>query len=620
MKVHRHLRAIAVLDVVGYSRLMEEDDLSTHLRVNELFASVVAPAVAAENGRIVDRAGDGLLIEFESCVAAVRSALAIQRGLQRVTVGADAARSLAVRIGVNVGDIIVDGDRIVGDGVNVAARLQALAPPGGVCVSDAVRQQLHQDLGAAIVDIGEVELKNIERPIRAYVIDPSAGPSGTGRWRRFLRRSAWPKPGFTAAVIGLGLVIAMAALVKLPAAPATSPPPMSVGVMPFAAADQTIDQSTADTVTAEVSHGLAATPWILVASSSGTQPLLSTIRDVAAVGSDLNVRYLLMGRLRRRDGKIGLDVQLVDASRRVDLWTTHVETGDLGNVPADLALRVNVLLREALYDAETKRLLNSKEAPRTPMEYKMLGDTATDTRFVTLESDRAARVQYLKALKLDASFAPALIAVGYTLLTELDLDPSVDHDAVLSEIDAISKRVIASDSSSAPGWQFRSEALARQWRWDGAIDASDKAIALDGGRAFAFSHRASLLILSGRPREALQWVDKALALPEQRVGYAMLQRCRASMALGDYPDAIRACQTSLSREDRWFQHAYLVAAYALSGAPDDVAAERTALSARYPGITIHRIASIRLSNVQGYLEQADAHLYNGLRKAGIPDR
>ena len=617
----RRLRAIAVLDVAGYSRLMERDESGTHARVNEVFSQLVTPVVNACGGRIVDRAGDGLLLEFHSSTEAVKCALQIQREMTLRDAKVDPDERIALRIGVNVGDIIVDGDRVVGDGVNVAARLEAMAEPGGICISAAVREQLREDLGAVIADMGDIHVKHIARPIRAFRISQDDAASH----RRLL--ASWrPRvhPGFSRWLLYAVVLAAIVAAARfgvplltdrsLPTAPA-----MSVVVVPFSAKGIGSDQAAADVVTQEVTRGLAGTPWLQVTAPNVASRLTANAQNVSTIGRELNVRYLVFGRVERRNNKLDVDVQLIDAAKGVSAWNSYVESNEGANVESDIALRIVVLLRDAVYDAETKRLLSSGASPTTPMEYKIFGDTATDPRFVTLASERAARRYYEEAAKLDPNFVPALISVGYTLLTELDLNSAVDRDAVLQQVDELSKRIVAKDAASAPGWQFRSAVLARQWRWDAALDASDTALALDPGRAYGFSHRANLMILLGRPSDALPLVDKALTLADQRFGFALLQRCRAQMALGNYQAAITACQKSISREDWWMPHAYLAAAYALVGDDANARSEKAALVRVYPDISIARIAAIRYSNVPQFLRQVEDHLYRGLRKAGIAD-
>jgi adenylate cyclase len=622
--ITRRLLAVAVLDVAGYSLLMERDEGGTHARVNDVFSLVVTPVVKVCGGRIVDRAGDGLLLEFQSSTDAVKCALEIQREMALRNANLAADQRIEIRIGVNVGDIIIDGDRIVGDGVNIAARLESMAEPGGICISASVREQLREDLGATITAIGDIRVKNIARPIRAFRI--SQGPPARLRlrlaswWSRRRRGvSRWP---VYVAVIGGIAGIVVAARYGLPILTdnaKTIAPANSVVVVPFSAKDGGSDQSLADVITQDVTRGLAATNWIQVTAPNVASGLTANAQDVSAIGRQLNVRYIVFGRMDRKNNKLGVDTQLIDAAKGVSAWNTYVASGEGASSGSEIALHLVVLLRDAIYEAESKRLLSSGASPSTPMEYKIFGDHAIEPRFVTLAADRSARRYYEEALKLDPNFVPVLISIGYTLLTELDLNPAVDHDDVVRQVDELSKRVVAKDPASAPGWQFRAAALARQWRWDAALDASDNALALDPARAYGYGHRANLMVLLGRPAEALPLVDKALTLADQRFGFVLLQRCRAQMALGDYGAAIAACQKSVSREDWWMPHAYLVAAYALAGDEATAKREKAALLHLYPDFSIARIAAIRYSNTPEFLRQVEDHLYRGLRKGGIPD-
>ncbi len=617
--VTRKLRAIAFMDVAGYSRLMARDEAGTHARVNQIFGSIVPPIVSACGGRVVDRAGDGLLVEFQSSTDAVRCAVEIQRQMALQNADRDPEQRFELRIGVNIGDIIVDGDRIVGDGVNIAARLENIAAPGGICISGSVREQLHEDFDATITDLGELRLKNIGRPIRAFqMLQGSVRRRGRFGllWPAYLNGATARWPFYVVGMVAV-MVAAGFGVVAVSDRNTVDPPPMSVVVVPFSAKNHSVEQPAADAVTREVTRGLAATTWLQVTAPNVASQVPVAAQNVGAIGRQFNVRYLVFGRIEQRNGKLGLDAQLIDAARGVTAWNAYVDSGVTPATESELALRLVVLLRDAVYEAEAKRLLSSGAKPSTPMEFKIFGDQATDPRFVTLASDRAAREYYEKALKVDPNFVPAMISIGYTLLTELDLDPAVDRASIVQRLDELSKRILGNDSASAPGWQFRAETLARQWRWDAALEASDKALALDPGRALGFGHRAHLMILLGRPAEALALVDKALALADQRFGYALLQRCRAQMALGQYREAVTSCEKSVSREELWLAHAYLAAAYALLGEDDNMKREKAALLQQYPNISIARIAAMRYSDVPQYLRQIEEHLNRGLAKAGI---
>lgn len=623
----RRLQAIAVIDVAGYSRLMSSEESLTHARVGELFENVVKPLLRLHGGREIERAGDGLLVLFESSTSAVVAALGVQRAVAAHQQAVDAGRRMLLRIGINVGDIIIDGAEIAGDDVNVAARLQALAAPGHVCIAAAVREQIHEDLECTYSDRGVVALKNITRPIRVYELRPpeAGAAAGTGAGgARFLgfalpaRRGRW----VLAALLVMGLAaVALAVLGPWRGAAQVAyqeAPPMSIAVLPFNAADAGV-QALSGELTSRVTRRLAATSWIAVAAPEEAARYVDRATANEPVRRSPHVRYTLRSRVRADGNTVAVEAEMTDTAKGVSVWVGQARAARGPGAPEDeLAGNLVVQLREAIYAAEARRLRESGGVPRTPMEHKMLGDEQRE-KFVTLQGERKAREHYERALAMDPNFVPAIIAAAYMLLAELDLDPAVVPQPLLDLAEQLSKRAVSREPGSAPAWQLRSEVLARQWLWDAARDASDQAIALDPGRAFAFGQRASLLARMGKPREALEYADRALALAEQRSGYALFQRCHGLMALGQYAASAEACERSIAREDWWLQHAYLLAAYALLGHADKAAAERRRLLDQQPDFTLQRVHVLRLSNVPEFQAQLNDSLLRGLRLAGIPE-
>ena len=569
-------------------------------------------------GHLIERAGDGLLVLFESSTAAVRCALAVQRAVERHQKTDEQDSRLRLRAGVNVGDIIIDGVEIAGDDVNIAVRLQSVATPGTVLISAAVRDQLHEDLGATFIDLGKLSLKNIGRPIHAFQLDPD--PIALSWWRRWLGtlRRALSLPWLVGGAMAALAIAGIAVYPRFAARPSIDLPPMSVAVAPFEA-NAPPDARAAAEISDVVTRGLASTTWLQVAAPDVSSQLSGKTNNLTVGGRAIRVRYVVAAKIDSRDGALGVDVNLIDTSKGVSAWTTRVEAKQAAGAAAAVANDIVILLRESIYEAESRRLLESGASPRTAMEFKMLGDLVTDTHFLVLDSERKARKHYESALRLDPNFVPAMVSIGYTLLSELDLDPAVDHAQIIDRLDSISKHAVSRDPSSAPAWQFRAESLARQWRWEAALDASSKALALDPARAFGYGERASLLVLLGRPTEALPEVEKALSLAEQRFGYALFQKCRAEMALGLYKAAIDSCQKSVSREEWWMQHAYLLAAYALIDDGRNRSIEQATLARIHPGLSIARFKALRLSNVPDFERQMEEHLYRGLRNAGMPE-
>lgn len=621
----RRLQAIAVIDVAGYSRLMSSEESLTHARVGELFESVVKPLLRLHGGREIERAGDGLLVLFESSTSAVVAALGVQRAVAANQQAVDVERRLLLRIGINVGDIIIDGAEIAGDDVNVAARLQALAAPGHVCIAAAVREQIHEDLECTYNDRGVVALKNITRPIRVYELRPpetgAAASAGGARFFGFVPATRGGRWGLAVLVLVVlaGIAFALSGRWGGPAPVAyQEAPPMSIAILPFSAADAGV-QALSGELTSRVTRRLATTSWIAVAAPEEAARYVAQATANEPVRRSPHVRYALRSRVRGDGNAVVVESEMTDTAKGVSVWVGQARAARGPGAPEDeLAGNLVVQLREAIYAAEARRLRESGGVPRTPMEHKMLGDEQRD-KFVTLDSERKARQHYERAMEADPNFVPAIVATAYMLLAELDLDAAVVPAPLLDRAEALSKRAVSREPSSAPAWQLRAEVLARQWLWDAAQDASDQAIALDPGRAFAFGQRASLLSRMGRPREALTYADRALTLADQRSGYALFQRCHALLVQGDTAAAMESCEKAIAREEWWLQRAYLLAGYALLGQADKVAAERQRLLALQPGFTLQRVRALRLSNVAAFEAQLEGSLFRGLRLAGIQE-
>lgn len=613
----RRLRAVAAMDVVGYSRLMSTEESRTHSRVNALFSSAVKPVIESFGGFQIERSGDGLLVLFESSTDAVRCALDVQKAVARQEVASGAERKLQLRIGVNMGDIIMDGEEIAGDDVNIAVRLQTLAEPGTVCISGSVRAQLHGELDGAFEDLGDVALKNIARPVRAYQLRLRPPPAGRRLWALLLRqrRHRWAWIGLAALVL---LVASRGPPWGTHPAGAAGLPPMSIAVLPFRPATIDVPAAAGRDLTAPLVHALASTGWLDVRDSEFVAQVVSQSSDAAMLGSALNVRYAVLGRVDRRDGQFIVDVQLMDTASRTTAWSTRLTSPDDPAAAGRLSSKLVVGIRQAVFDAESKRFSESKAEPRTALEHMIRGDLERQRR-VSLEDERRARVHYERAVRLDPNFVQPMISLAYVDLTEADLEPGPLSKSHLEAAEQLSKRVVTGLPDSAPGWQLRAEVLGRQWLWDAALDASARSLVLDPARAYGSAQRASLMLRLGRPAEALALTEQALLLTEQRPGYVQFQRCRALMALGEYARAVESCEHALSHEDWWLQRAYLVAANALRGVPEKATQEKARLERLLPHASIQKVLDLRESDVPAYRQQLDAHLLRGLRLAGLPE-
>jgi adenylate cyclase len=625
---HRRLAAIVSADVVGYSLLMGRDDSATLAGLKAHRRELIDPKIAEYGGRIVKTTGDGLLLEFPSVVDAVRCAVDIQRGMAERNAGEPPEQRIAFRIGINVGDIIIDGDDIFGDGVNVAARLQTLAEPGGICVSRVVRDQVLDKLSFAFDDLGAQQVKNIARAVNVYRVDLGSAalqmpPRGWRRWQRLTKGLRWRS--FAAATVAFVLVgtAVWYVFVRQTTATRSGPPFMSVAVMPFTPASTSADdEGQAERITQDVTSALGrAMPYALVASHGLAAKYRGMPVDPRAVGRDLNVRYLVEGDVRSAGGAVVVMARLVETSNGTQQWSDRVATLSSSREGADdIITQLKNRLRPALNDAERKRAAHLPKAAGTAMDLVLRGDASWESD-PSLKGLLAARTLYEAALRLDNASAAALIGLGWTLNIQLQDDPAVDHDRVVKELDEISSRAIRADRDNPNAWLLRQEALWRQWKWNEAFEANTEALRIDPYRNSTLGERGLLLNLTGRPEEALPLLEQAIALDPRGPGVSgyLQYQCRSYLVLGRYDDAIAACEKSLTLDDYWFRYLYLVAAYAQKGDLARAAVAKSELLKRQPGMSIARIKAIKASDNPIYQQQSDTHVFAGLRKAGIPE-
>jgi len=629
----RRLAAIVSADVVGYSRLMGRDDSATLAGLKAHRRELLDPKIAEYGGRIVKTMGDGLLLEFPSVVDAVRCAVDVQRGMAERNAGVPPDQRIEFRIGINVGDIIIDGDDIFGDGVNVAARLQTLAEPGGICVSKVVRDQVLDKLSFAFEDLGAQEVKNIARPVEVYRVDleSEALPTPSRGRLRWQQRMRGPRRWIAAGVLALGVTgIAVWTLPQLwkTAAPAPGPPRYSVAILPFAAATATpADEQFAAALTNDLTMAVGVGYQIPVVAHGVAVTYKGRAIDARAIGRELHVRYLVQGEVRRAGERTMVTAQLIDTSNATQLWSNRLDV-DPAQVPQDAPGLVALLTRrvhKALYAEESRR----DSAPLPPgasaediarHAAALYAKTNCTLRGDCLKATLEARKMFDRALRLDPNLVDAMTGRAHTLNNELWIDLHADHDRLVRELDDVTYRAVVANPNDAWAWQARGWALLWQWRWPAALEAMTKASSLNPTSPWPFVDRAWIMVHAGRPDEALLWMDKASAVDPDATGLAILMRCRAYQALGRYDDAIAACEKSVVGEDYWIPHAYLVAAYAQKGETAKAEAEKMILLKQQPGMTIADLKALRLSNEPAYLQQTETHLYAGLRKAGIPER
>ena len=635
--VTRRLAAILIADVVGYTRLMERDDTGTFSRLRTIRDEVVDPAVVSHDGRIVRTVGDGLMAEFASALSALRAAVHIQREMTARNADVPADERIEYRIGINLGDVMVDGSDLAGDGINVAARLETLCEPGGICVSGSVREQVHGTLDVRFEDMGEQQVKNIARPIQVFAVRFAGGETRTmsaGRTSemstnacaaalvaRTMRPRGWWAAGVTLALAGVAAAWLLLLLSKPPPAAADSLPPYSLAILPFAAAsDSAADRQFAEELTRDLTTGMGRKRWASVAAPSLASAFTGKIIDLPSVGKKLNVRYIAEGDVRHVGEKLVVMIRLADAKTRKQTWSDQreYEAAALAANPDAAKLQLTRRLAGALADAESSRI-GSDPTQTGPVDLVSRGEFVWGTE-PGPGGARAARKYFEAALKLDPNFGPALIDAAFSYSAELSFGPNADHRLFEQKMDGLTGRAVSIDSSDADAWLARAQALEWLGRWEEALSALERAEALDPSLVDVHISRAWSMISMGRPLDALAAARRAATIDPPGGGDPQLLTCKSYLYLGRYDDAVTACEKSAGLNNSWIDQVYLTAAYAQRGDAAKAKIAKDELLKLQPGYTIERYRQTWYSGTPAFFDLVEKHLAAGLRKAGIPEK
>jgi len=625
---HRRLAAIVSADVVGYSLLMGRDDSATLAGLKAHRRELIDPKIAEYGGRIVKTTGDGLLLEFPSVVDAVRCAVDVQRGMAERNAGVPPEQRIEFRIGINVGDIIIDDDDIFGDGVNVAARVQTLAEPGGICTSKVVREQVLDKLSFTFEDLGPQQVKNIARPVEVFRVDLGSAalqtPSGgRRRWQRLTRALGWQ--WVAAGVIALGIVgIAFWAPQLWKTAPTPAPPVMSVAIVPLSTPRGDADAlRVAEALTQNLVTRLGRVGRLHARVVSGNSPVSGStgVIDSRELGRRLNVRYVLYGDvLRGADGDT-VNLRLVDAATGEQVWSERSRLQDLDILAASSARMRSLIdrLRASLVRAESQRVM-AQALPSLNASELVLRAYAVWSKDRSIVGATEAVKLADEALRLEPNLVPALVARAYLMNFKDDVDPNSDHDRIAREQVEFTARATTLDSTDSAAWDWHAVALEYLGRMDAALEANGTSIRLDPDNPNFYLQRAWLMNMAGRPNEALPLTEQALALDPAAIGGVMRMTCEAHLLAGHAEQAIATCEKAASLGNDPLNNLFLAAAYANHGDMEKAASAKADALRTMPGYTIARLRAKRYSEDPEYQRLAEKYWYEGLRKTGFPQK
>lgn len=602
----RRLAAVLIADVVGYSRLMERDEAGTHARLRQIRREVTDPAVLRNGGRIVRTVGDGLLVEFPSAMAALVAGIEIQRAMAGRNAGLPAAERIDHRIGINLGDILVDANDIAGNGVNVAARLEAIAAPGGIAISGTVRDQVRQDLGVSFVDAGVQHVKNISQPVRVYNVQVDGAPA------RRTRRRALPWSRWITAVAVIALVIAVAIVYWPRNAPFSATG--SLVVLPFDA--EAGNESIALSLTKQLTSAVSRISDLAVIAPTIAERHGGRSVDLIRTGRELGVRYALEGRIDGRPAGMHVTAQLVATDTGATVWTGDIDAArpSDGGAPPEAIGPIAEKVRSEIRAAELKRVDGTESAYALALRATLDLPNALD-----LHELRAVRATFERALALDSGHVLALSGLADALAFEsqrVEIGP--ERDALLARADTASLRAVSNDPNNAEAWGSRAQVLLFRDQIDAAAQAIERALKLNPYVSDLHALRAQVLMAHGKHADAVAELDRAIGLSPRgnTVGVMLNYRCRALLMLGRYDEAIESCERGLAFVPDWPDYMLLAAAYAQK---NDLARARSAkaeLMRLHPAFTIRWHAAV---SGETRARQLESNVYAGLRKAGVPE-
>jgi TolB-like protein len=578
-RLERRLRAILAADVVGYSRLTGIDEEGTYFRLREHLHVVFDPSVAEHRGRIVKTTGDGVLVEFGSVVDALRCALNIQRGMAERNKDLSPDERIEFRIGINVGDIILDSGDIFGDGVNVAARLEGAAEPGGICLSDDAQRQLRGKLDVALEDAGEQQLKNIALPVRVYRVRPGGA-------------AATPRPALA-----------------LPDKP-------SIAVLAFQNLSSDPEQEYfADGIVEDVTTALSRFRNLFVISRNSSFTYKGHAVDIKHVGRELGVRYLLEGSVRKAANRVRITAQLIDAASGAHLWADRFDGAlvDIFELQDQVTERVVGAIAPRLEQAEVERAKRKPTGNLDAYDYYLRGQASIHPW--SREGHEEALRLFYRAIELDPRFASAYAMAAWCRVQGKVRGWMQDRAQEIAETARLARRAAALSQDDAVALSAAGFALA--YVVDDlatGVALIDRAVALNPNIAWARLYSGWARVRLGHPDVAIEHFARAMRLSplDPLIADVQAATAHAHFFAGRYEEAAKWAAMAMDANAARY---IVAAANALAGRTQEAEANVAQLRQHDPGL---RIFTLR-ERLGPYRPEDLAKYEEGLRKAGMPE-
>jgi adenylate cyclase len=626
--VERKLTAILCADVHSYSRLMGEDEEATLVTLTS-HRKIIDTLIERHHGRFVNSAGDSVLAEFASVVEAVNCAVDIQTDLKAENAKVSAERRMEFRIGVNLGDVMVEGEQIYGDGVNVAARLESLAEPGGICISGTVHEQVRDKLALGYKDTGEQTVKNIVRPVHVWrvLLDGNASPRGDipRAVRRYWQTGIFSLGGL--AIIASTIVIVQHLSLRPQPTRAAIPPPSSaaianvqpstlpfpdkpsIAVLPFAnvSGDPT-QEYFSDGVTDQIITDLSKLPGLFVIDRNSAFTYKGKAVKVQEVSRELGVRLVLEGSARKTSDGVRIAVQLVDATTGANLWAERFDRPlrDIFAVQDEIVQKIVTTL-----DLEFK--LGERGIPEWARtqgtdNLEAFDDVLRGAYYgwsETQEGNAKARAMYQKAIELDPKYADADVGVAWTYFMDawagwvepsnefaVEAHPDVvkSQERALERASDLVQKAIALDDSLPRAYQLLSQIdVYKGGHYDRGIADAERAISLDPNSAFGYFLLADDLDFAGKPGSAIESLNKAMRLDPLNRDFYLVELAFAHTLMGRYAEAVPLLKRHLARyPNEMGGHWLLTVVNVELGRMDQARAEVAEVMRLSPQLTLER--------------------------------
>ena len=616
----RKLAAILVSDVVGYSRLAGADEDRILARLRALRSDLIDPIIAVHNGRVVKRTGDGAIVEFRSVVDAVRCAIEVQNGMVERNAGLPPERRIQFRIGIHLGDVVEESDGdLMGDGVNIAARLQGIAKPGAICLSEDAYRQVKSRLDLAVSDLGPTQLKNIAEPVRVYALE--VGKPAQAKPVEPVK-PVMPKKRSTLAPIVAGIValIVIAALGawylragQKQAVIANAPAHLSIVVLPFRNLSGDPNQDYfADGITENLTTDLSRIRNSFVIARNTAFTFKGKNIDTKEISKDLGVRYVLEGSVQREQNRVRVNAQLIDGETGAHLWADRFEESitDLFKLQDQVVARLANTLGYELVKAEAQRGAHSTDPDA--IDLTMRGWAAL-WQPVTKESITSARDYFERAIKIDPQNAEAMVGLAYGRLRASVYGWSkAAEDKPAAQMELLTK-AIAINPGYAFAYYVKSVVLSYAKEYPEALAAAETEVALDPNSAYGYAMVGRAEGLLGRCEQSIAHIKQAFALSPRDpfsgfwyayLGLAEFCRGRLDAAIEQFKRAIA------SGYPTYFFYSWLAGAEAAKG--NDAEAKLALAEARRlnPQLTIKWLLTET---------PTPSIVIDGLRKAWLPE-